>query len=71
MNFNAFMLFYITILVLFSKVTSIIQPLNQAVNVAFKMCYKRKLVSLTLQQFDNNSVQELGKLNVDSFEAML
>ena len=38
---------------------------------AFKMSYKRKLVAWTLQQFDRGSVQDLGKLNVNLFEALL
>src|ERR1700736_6601491 len=40
-------------------------------NLGFKMCYKRKLVVWTLQQIDNNSNEDLEKLNVDVFQAML
>ena len=38
---------------------------------AFKMCYKGKLVGWTLQQIDNNSNEDLGKLNVDLFQGVL
>lgn len=69
-GFNAFLLFHITILFLPSNVTSIVQPLDQRIIVAFKMCYKRKLVAWTMQQIDN-SYKDLEKLNVDLFQAML
>ena len=45
--------------------------MDLGVIVAFKMCYKGKLVAWTLQQIDNNSNEGLGKLNVDLFQAML
>ena len=51
--------------------TSVVQPLDQGVIATFKMCYKRKLVAWTLQQIDNNSNEDLGRLNVDLFQAML
>jgi hypothetical protein len=50
---------------------SIIQPLDQGMIATFKLCYKRKLVAWTLQQIDNNSNEDMEKLNVDLFQAML
>ena len=43
-GFNAFVLSHITILFLPPNVTSIVQPLDEGVVAAFKMCYERKLV---------------------------
>ena len=36
-----------------------------------KLCYKVQVVAWTLQQIYNNSNGELGKLNLDAFQAML
>jgi hypothetical protein len=70
-GFKAFVLSHITILFLPPNVTSDVQPLDRGVIATFKMCYKRKLVAWTLQQIDNNSNEDLGKLNVDIFQTML
>ena len=70
-GFNAFVFSHVTILFLPPNVTSVVQPLDQEVIATFKMCYKRKLVAWTLQQIDNNSYEDLGKLNVNLFQAML
>lgn len=67
-GFNAFLTLPYHYLV--PNVTSIVKPLDQGVIATFKMCYKRKLVVWTTQQIDNSD-EDLGKLNVDLFQAML
>lgn len=70
-GFNAFVLSHITILFFLPNVASIVQPLDQGVIAAFKMCYKRILVAWTLQQIYSRPDEDLGKSNVDLFQAML
>ena len=70
-GFNVFVLSRIIVLFIPPNVTSIVQPLDQGVITTFKMCYKRKIVAWPSQQINSNSVEDLGKLNVDVFQAML
>jgi hypothetical protein len=67
---NAYVMSNMTILFMPANVTSVVQPLDQGVIAAFKMQYKKKMLTWTISTADTNPDSNLGKIAPDAYKVL-
>jgi hypothetical protein len=71
LGFTALPMTNVTIVFLPPNCTSVVQPLDQGIIVAFKMRYKSKLLAWVLSHFDLDQQQDLRKVVPNVKQAIL